>query len=127
MKVILIDDNEIMLTVMKWQLRRMEGVEVVASFQNAEEAIAYFRTGGQVDLAFLEIKLAEADGLQLARDLRESNKELDIVFVTAHKEYALPAFDLYPLDYMIKPVSRLRLARTLEYARGKRGRCISNR
>lgn len=119
MKVILIDDDRVMLTIMKRQLGRMEDVEVVACFQSAEEAIAYFRAGGNVELAFIDIQIADANGLQLARALRECNSDFDIVFVTSHKEYALSAFDVYPLDYMVKPVSKQRLAETLERARKK--------
>jgi len=69
-----------------------------------------------VDLAFLDIQIAMDDGLELAHSLRLVYPDLDIVFTTSHAEYAIEAYDVYPLDYMIKPVSRTRLAQTIARA-----------
>ncbi len=119
MKVVIIDDDQAMLTVMKRRLARIEGVEVAASMQQVPDAREYFRRHS-ADLAFIDIEIAGDNGLQLARELRDHHRELDIVFVTSHKEYALDAFDSYPLDYMIKPISVERLAETVERAMQKR-------
>src|SRR5690606_17687880 len=73
-----------------------------------------------VDLAFLDIKIAADDGLELARSLRLICAELDIVFTTSHTEYAIQAYDVYPLDYMVKPISRKRLAQTISQAVSRR-------
>ncbi|WP_249866366.1 response regulator [Paenibacillus konkukensis] len=97
----------------------MQGVELVGSFQHAEEALNFVRSG-DVDLAFLDIKIARDDGLELARRLRSLRTELDIVFTTSHSEFALHAYDVYPLDYMVKPISRNRLAQTVAQAAGRR-------
>lgn len=115
MKVLIVDDEPTMLFVMKRMLSTMEGVELVGSFQNAEEVLDFVRNG-DVDLAFLDIKIAEDDGLELARRLRSLRTELDIVFITSHSEFALHAYDVYPLDYMVKPITRKRLAQTVAQA-----------
>ncbi|WP_168120404.1 response regulator [Paenibacillus sp. HB172176] len=119
MRVVVIDDDKAMLTVMKRRLARIDGVEVAASMRQVSHARDYFRRDS-ADLAFIDIEIAGDNGLQLARELRESHRDLDIVFVTSHKEYALDAFDSYPLDYMIKPISTERLTETVERARRKR-------
>lgn len=119
MKVLIVDDEPAMLFAMERMLSTMQDVELVGSFQQAEEALDFVRNG-HVDLAFLDIKIAKDDGLELARRLRSLRAGLDIVFTTSHSEFALHAYDVYPLDYMVKPISRKRLAQTVAQAAGRR-------
>ncbi|SFM28990.1 Two-component response regulator, SAPR family, consists of REC, wHTH and BTAD domains [Paenibacillus sp. 1_12] len=119
MKVLLVDDEPAMLLAMKRLLSKMEGVELVGSFQNAVEVLEFVRER-EVDLAFLDIQIAADDGLELAHSLRLLRPDLDIVFTTSHAEYAIQAYDVYPLDYMVKPISRRRLAETITRASGRR-------
>jgi two-component SAPR family response regulator len=119
MNVLLIDDEQAMLTAMSQLLSRIEGVVIVGMVRSRAEAVE-LASQQAVDLAFIDIKIAEDSGLTLALELRERNADLDIVFVTSHKEFALDAFDAYPLDYIVKPVSRKRLEETV--ARAARGR-----
>ncbi|RAV21207.1 DNA-binding response regulator [Paenibacillus contaminans] len=119
MKVLLIDDEQAMLTALSQLLSRIEGVVIAGMVRSSAEAVA-FAAQHVVDLAFIDIKIAEDSGLTLALELRHMNADLDIVFVTSHKEYALDAFDVYPLDYIVKPVSLKRLEETI--ARAARGR-----
>ncbi|MDI4649776.1 response regulator [Cohnella hashimotonis] len=110
-----VDDEPAMLTAMRLLLSKTAGVEIAAMLGSAAEAIAYAALY-PVDLAFIDIQIAEDDGLALARELRRAHAGLDIVFVTSHKEYALDSFDVYPLDYIVKPVSAKRLAETVARA-----------
>lgn len=119
MKVLLIDDEQAMLTALSQLLSRIEDVEIVGMVRSSAEAVA-FAAQHVVDLAFVDIMIAEDSGLTVALELRKRNADLDIVFVTSHKEYALDAFDVYPLDYIVKPVSLKRLEETV--ARAARGR-----
>jgi len=119
MRVLLIDDEQAMLTALNLLLSRIDGVIVVGMVSSRAEAIA-FAAQQVVDLAFIDIMIAEDNGLALARELRKMNADLDIVFLTSHKEYALDAFDAYPLDYIVKPITRKRLEETV--ARAARGR-----
>lgn len=119
MKVLLVDDESIMLLAMKRMLSSIEGVELVGSFQRAEEAFT-FLCNHDVDLAFLDIQIGNDDGIELARKLRLHHIELDIVFTTSHADYAMQAYDVYPLDYMVKPISKKRLAQTITRAASKR-------
>ena len=114
----LVDDELAMLTIMQRLLKRMDGVEIVGSFQNMKDALT-FTQGAVVDIAFVDIMIADESGLELARQLRAEQKDLEIVFVTSHREYAIDSFDTYPLDYMVKPVSQKRLEQTIERARAK--------
>lgn len=115
MKVLIVDDEPAMLLALKRMLSRIEGVELVGSFQNAAEALDFVRDA-DVDLAILDIMIAADDGIQLARSLRAIHSELDIMFTTSSTEFALTAYDVYPLDYIVKPISSTRLAQTMARA-----------
>lgn len=86
-----------------------------AEAADAMEAMAKLR-GAAVDVVLLDIRMPGADGLQLARELRHIRPELMIVFVTAHAEHAVDAFDLDVTDYLTKPVRAERLQKALQKA-----------
>lgn len=119
MKVLIVDDEPTMLLTMERLLATIEGIEIVGRFQRAEEAYQ-FLCHEEVDLAFLDIEIADDNGIELARDLRMNAIEVDIVFTTSHTSYAIEAFDIYALDYMVKPISKERLIQTLKRAQGRR-------
>jgi DNA-binding NarL/FixJ family response regulator len=119
MKVMIVDDESTMLLAMKRMLSNVPDVELVGSFRHAAEALECVREK-DVDLAILDVMIAEDDGIELARSLRSIDPKLDIVFTTSHTEFALPAYEVYPIDYMVKPISRLRLAQTITRAIQKR-------
>ncbi|MBW7476464.1 response regulator [Paenibacillus oenotherae] len=112
MRVIVIDDEKAMHIVMNRLLSEISRVEVVGCYQNAAEALEQIRREA-IDLVFIDIMIGQDHGLEVARQLRSTHSEVDIVFVTSHKEYAIDSFDSYPLDYMIKPVSKSRLEQTI--------------
>ncbi len=115
MKVLILDDERAMHTIMKQMLARVEGIERVECFLEPAEAVEYARKEA-VDVAFIDIKIGRENGLQAAAQLRALAGGLDIVFVTSHKEYALESFETYPLDYIVKPISRSRLEQTIARA-----------
>jgi two-component SAPR family response regulator len=119
MNILIVDDEPSMLLAMKRLLSKIEGVELVGSFRNAAEALDFVR-GREVHLAFLDIQIGADNGLVLAHSLRDIRADLDIVFTTSHTDYAMEAYDVYPLDYMVKPISRQRLTQTISRAAGKR-------
>ncbi len=91
-----------------------------AEASDAMEAMAKLR-GAAVDVVLLDIHMPGADGLQLARELRSVQPELAIIFVTAHAEYAVDAFDLDVTDYLTKPVRAERLQKAMQKALQKKG------
>lgn len=123
MKAILIDDEALALNYLEHQLRKLGEFEIIGKYtdpllgkQRVEETDA--------DIVFLDIHIPELSGLELAEMLLEQRPDLQVVFVTAYDMYAIKAFELNALDYVLKPVQldRLRLtARRLD-ARRKPGR-----
>jgi DNA-binding NarL/FixJ family response regulator len=114
-KVVIIDDEKGMHLIMKRMLAKVVGVEIVGSFLETSTAYS-FLTHHDVDLIFLDINMPKESGLEFAGRLREGGRQMKIVFVTSHKEYALSAFDVYAYDYMVKPVVQERLQHTVQRA-----------
>ncbi|SDO16629.1 Two-component response regulator, SAPR family, consists of REC, wHTH and BTAD domains [Paenibacillus sp. yr247] len=113
MKVVIIDDEMAMHLIMKRMLAKVVGVEVVAIFQETTTAFAYL-TDHHADLIFIDISMPKESGLEFAQRLRENGRQMKLVFVTSHKEYALAAFDVYAFDYIVKPVNQERLHHTVQ-------------
>lgn len=113
MKVVIIDDEKAMHLIMKRMLAKIDKVEIVGSFQETSVAFSYLQNC-KVDLVFVDINMHQENGLDFAKRLRACGCQMKLVFVTSHKEYALPAFDVYAYDYIVKPLTLERLTRTIE-------------
>lgn len=118
MNVILIDDEQIALEYFQLQLKDIEDVHVLGAYVNPEEAMGVI-LNEDVDVVFLDIHMPGEDGVSLARRILEQRPEIEIVFVTAFEQYAVHAFDLNAIDYVVKPVKRKRLAETIKRIQSK--------
>lgn len=118
MKVILIDDEPLALDYLELQLKKISKVEVIAklTYFNMEK---HFSLLEKVQVVFMDIEMPQKNGLELAEQLLEVNSSLLVVFVTAYQEYALKAFELNALDYIMKPLQLDRLKITLERIESK--------
>lgn len=112
MKVIVIDDEKSMHMIMERMLKKINSITLVGCFLDTWSAYAYL-SEHDIDLIFIDISMPKESGIEFAKRLREEGRETKIVFLTSHKEYALPAFDVYALDYMLKPVNQERLKLTI--------------
>jgi len=95
-------------------LRSFEDVEIVGEATNGSEAVEIIERE-KPDLALLDLQMPELDGLSVVRLLRKEATPL-VAFVTAYDEYAVRAFDLNAVDYLLKPVDSVRLRETLNRA-----------
>ncbi|WP_127588970.1 response regulator [Paenibacillus koleovorans] len=120
MRVMLIDDEKAMLIILRRLLSQIEGVTISGSFLNGADALDWVRSEA-VDIAFVDIQMAGEDGIGLAKQMQAIRRNLKIVFVTSHKEYALDAFELGAVDDIVKPVILERLTQTIERVAGERG------
>lgn len=112
MRVILVDDDQAMLIIMRRLLSRIVGVTISGSFRRGGDALEWLRSNA-ADIAFVDIRMDGENGIDLAKRLRAVRRELKVVFVTSHRDYALDAFDLGAFDYIVKPVQSERLEHTL--------------
>ncbi|TVY04500.1 response regulator [Cohnella terricola] len=113
MRAILVDDESLALMDLQRQLGKIGGIEIVGMFQNAEDALGKI---GDIkpDVAFLDIEMPEISGLEAAERFHKLDDGIEIVFVTAYEDYAIKAFELAALDYVLKPINSDRLIRTVE-------------
>lgn len=113
MNVILIDDEHLALSYLEKKLQAIESVQVLATFTRVTEAFLHIERL-KPDVVFLDINMQEMNGLIVAEKLIEHMPQLNIVFVTAYDQYAVQAFELNAIDYLLKPVTLERLTRTIE-------------
>jgi two-component system response regulator AlgR len=115
LKVLLVDDEPLARLRLRTLLQDAADppVEVVGEAGDAAAATVLLRTRS-CDLLLLDIGLPGLDGMQFAALLRESADPPSVVFVTAHAEHAVRAFELDAADYLTKPVSRERLRAALQ-------------
>lgn len=110
MKAIIVDDERLARQELKSLLAEHKDIEVIAECANAAEAkekIAQLKP----DVVFLDIQMPGKNGLELAQEL---SPVPELVFVTAYDEFALRAFEVNALDYLLKPVQPDRLAETVK-------------
>jgi two-component system LytT family response regulator len=122
-RAILVDDEPLARTRLRSLLADDSDVNVVAEAGNGEEALEAIEEHTP-DLIFLDIQMPELDGFGVVEALVSAaasggaERELPlIIFVTAYDEYALKAFEVHALDYLLKPVDRDRFAATLARAK----------
>ncbi|KUO74053.1 MAG: hypothetical protein APF81_21265 [Desulfosporosinus sp. BRH_c37] len=118
LRAIIVDDEKLALEELSYMLGQYEDVEVIGCFTNPVEAL------GQIilkrpDIAFLDIEMPVMNGLNLAKELAGAVRHTDIVFVTAFDGYALHAFEVNALDYVVKPVFEERLDKTIQRIRSR--------
>ncbi len=101
--------------------KEVEGIEVVGSFTNDELAMG-FLSENSADVVFLDIEMPGKTGIELARDIQDIQSNIDVVFLTAYKEYAVEAFELDATDYIVKPISAVRLESTIKRIQEKKAR-----
>ena len=108
-RVLVIDDERPALDELSFLLRRDDRVGEVLTSDSATEALRTLQEGG-VDAVFLDIQMPGLSGLDLAQVLARFKQPPAVVFVTAHDEHAVDAFELDAVDYVLKPVREERIA-----------------
>lgn len=114
LRVVVADDERPARSYLVAMLGTFEQVKLVGEAADGTEAVAMIERE-KPDLALLDLQMPELDGLGVVRLLKKSTLPL-VAFVTAYDEYAVRAFELNAIDYLLKPVERGRLAETLRRA-----------
>lgn len=104
---ILIDDEKAAQGRLEEVVRNNDNIELIASFQNPLEGYENIKLH-QPQIVFLDISMPEMSGLYLAEQIIKIAPQTAIVFITSHEEYALKAFELNALDYLLKPLTQER-------------------
>jgi len=110
LKCLIVDDDLMARTAMENLCKRVENLEIVASFDSAESALA-FLNNDRVDLVFLDIEMPGLSGIEFMDRLTSFPH---IIITSSRTEYAYEAFEYQVIDYLKKPISFLRFQRALE-------------
>jgi two-component system, LytTR family, response regulator LytT len=119
MTAIIVDDEQLAREELRYLLDAAGGVDVIAQGQNGIEAVDLIRTH-HPDIVFLDVQMPGLDGFAVIKNLLEKDLQHSlpqIIFATAFDQYAVRAFDVNAIDYLLKPFDRGRVLQALERAR----------
>ena len=111
LQTVIADDEPLARERLKLLLAPDQEVEIVAECRNGSETVTALKTN-PADLLFLDIQMPGKDGFDVIEEIGLPNMPMT-VFVTAHNEYAVEAFNVHVLDYLVKPIEQKRFAEAL--------------
>ena len=117
-RAVVVDDEALSRALILEYLAEHPDVQVVGECANGFEAVRAVTELGP-DLLFLDVQMPKLDGFEV---LELVGGDVDVIFVTAHDSYALRAFEVHAVDYLLKPFSAKRFAEALDEARGRMAR-----
>lgn len=115
-RAVIIDDEQPARQELSFLLRQLEWLEVVGEAETADEGLAVILALCP-QLVFLDIKLPGASGLELAKEIAQLSAKPHVVFTTAYDSYAIAAFEVNALDYVLKPYHEARVLKAAHKAR----------
>lgn len=121
LRAILVDDEPLARIHLATRLKAHPGIEIVGEAGDVTSVVALVKAE-RPDVIFLDIQMPKKNGFSLLPLLEKVNPQPAVVFVTAYDEYALKAFEAHALDYLTKPVSAIRLAKTILHLNKLRAR-----
>jgi two-component system LytT family response regulator len=117
MRVIIVDDEDLARGLVREFLGQHADIEIVAECANGFDAVKAI-TELEPDLVFLDIQMPKLNGFEV---VELAGRRTRYVFVTAYDQYALKAFDVHAVDYLLKPFSQQRFSEAVAHARGSLG------
>lgn len=117
-RTLIVDDESLARRGLELRLAAHEDIEIIGQCRNGREALEAIASL-QPDLMFLDIQMPGIDGFEVIRRMQSDQMPL-VVFVTAFDQYAIKAFDVHAVDYVLKPIEDCRLATAIERVREHR-------
>jgi two-component system LytT family response regulator len=115
--VLIVDDEPLARDGLRMLLEADPGVSTILEARNGEESVSSILSR-RPDLVFLDVQMPEMDGFSVVQEVGAERMPA-VVFVTAHDQYAIQAFEVNAIDYLLKPVTAPRFAQALERARAR--------
>ena len=112
MRAIIVDDEPLILQRLEKMLKELQIFKDIVCFDDCE-SLSFIVKIIQLMSHFLILRYLK-NGVMLARELQSKHKNIKIVFITGHDRYAVEAFEIYALDYIMKPITRERLHNTIQ-------------
>ncbi|WP_128891423.1 LytTR family DNA-binding domain-containing protein [Erythrobacter sp. HKB08] len=120
MRTLIVDDEPLAVERMQVICAKLDDLAVVGTANDGAAALRLVEAL-EPDLVLLDMTMPEMDGLSVARKLADQENKPAVIFVTAHDHFAVEAFDLDAVDYVLKPVAPERLGRAIERAVKRQG------
>ena len=117
-KTMIVEDEKLARDELKFLIEKDPDLEVLYEIADGEKALKLLKEN-TVDLLFLDIQIPAISGIEIARILNKQKNSPYIIFTTAYDEYAVEAFQLSAVDYLLKPISDQRLEESLERAKNE--------
>lgn len=111
-RIAAVDDEIHVLERFERMVNGLEDVELCEVFESGDQLLAYLKEH-MLDAVFLDIEMPQVNGLELSQKILDLNDAINIVFLTAHNQYAIEAFEVEAIDYILKPMSEGRLKKTM--------------
>src|SRR6478752_2079989 len=118
LRIAIVDDEDLARAVVREYLAGIADVEIVAECANGFEAVKAV-SDLQPDLLILDVQMPKLNGFEV---LELVGRDVAVIFVTAYDQYALRAFEIHAVDYLLKPIAPERLSEAIERARARLGR-----
>src|SRR5277367_3435678 len=119
LSAVIVDDEQLARDELAYLLKNLDDVNVVAQGKNGLEAVSLIREHNP-DLVFLDVQMPGLDGFGVIKKLLDKKIALPkIVFATAFDQYAVKAFEVNAIDYLLKPFDKKRVAQAVQKARNK--------
>ena len=111
-RVIIVEDETAAVVNLRSMLLNIDpNIEIIASLESVEEAVDFFSSKVEADIVFMDIHLADGDSFRIFRSV---DIDIPIIFTTAYDQYALQAFKVNSIDYLLKPFQEEELRHSLE-------------
>src|SRR5882757_202122 len=107
---VIIDDNRLDRMLLEEYISRHSFLSIAGSFHNAVESLEFIKRGN-IDLLFIDVDMPVINGIDFLKSLQNPPP---CIFVTVHPEFAIDAFDIQAIDYLLKPVKQERLDRAIQ-------------
>lgn len=113
LRALLVDDESPARKELRYLLKPFSEIQIVGEADNALEALELINNL-EYSVVFLDIEMPGLQGIELAKQLQERGNSPAIIFITAHEEFAVEAFSVNALDYLLKPINSKRLEQALQ-------------
>ncbi len=112
MRAVLVEDEQSAAANLEFLLKAVEpGIQIIEQIETVSEAIAFFKTNKDFDLVFMDIHLADGNSFEI---VKEEEPAAPIIFTTAYDQYAIQAFKLNSIDYLLKPIREAELKNAIQ-------------
>ncbi len=116
LNILIVDDEAPARNRLHALLADISGIDVIVEAKNGKQALE-IASDKQPDIVLLDIRMPEMDGIEVAQHLQKLSKPPAIIFTTAYDSYAIQAFDMSAVDYLLKPIRLERLQTAIQKAR----------